>query len=406
MPQYRYKALNAHGELFDGQMEAASEAEVAARLQDQGHMPMEARLASEGVAGASSWLALLRRKPFDGGALVQFTQQLATLLGAGQPLDRALSILLELPEDERTRRVITDIRDIVRGGAPLSTALERQHGLFSRLYINMVRAGEAGGSLHDTLQRLSDYLERSAELKGRVINALIYPAILLAVVGGALLFLLGYVVPQFALMYESLDVALPWFTQWVLTAGLVVREGWLIMIVVPAVIALVVERRLRQPAARLAVDGWLLQRKGIGPLLGKLETARLARTLGTLLRNGVPLLSGLGIARNVLSNRALAADVDAASDEVKNGNGLSASLSRGKRFPRLALQMIQVGEESGALDTMLLKTADTFEQESARAIDRLLSALVPVITLVLASVVGLVIVAVLVPLYDLTNAIG
>lgn len=406
MPQYRYKALNAHGELFDGQMEAASEAEVAARLQDQGHMPMEARLASEGVAGASSWLALLRRKPFDGGALVQFTQQLATLLGAGQPLDRALSILLELPEDERTRRVITDIRDIVRGGAPLSIALERQHGLFSRLYINMVRAGEAGGSLHDTLQRLSDYLERSAELKGRVINALIYPAILLAVVGGALLFLLGYVVPQFALMYESLDVALPWFTQWVLTAGLVVREGWLIMIVVPAVIALVVERRLRQPAARLAVDGWLLQRKGIGPLLGKLETARLARTLGTLLRNGVPLLSGLGIARNVLSNRALAADVDAASDEVKNGNGLSASLSRGKRFPRLALQMIQVGEESGALDTMLLKTADTFEQESARAIDRLLSALVPVITLVLASVVGLVIVAVLVPLYDLTNAIG
>ncbi|MEK0266998.1 type II secretion system F family protein [Stenotrophomonas rhizophila] len=406
MAQYRYKALNAHGELFDGQMEAASEAEVVARLQDQGHMPMEARLASEGVAGASSWAALLRRKPFDGGGLVQFTQQLATLLGAGQPLDRALSILLELPEDERTRRVVTDIRDIVRGGAPLSTALERQHGLFSRLYINMVRAGEAGGSLHDTLQRLSDYLERSAELKGRVINALIYPAILLAVVGGALLFLLGYVVPQFALMYESLDVALPWFTQWVLTAGLIVREGWIIMIVVPAVIALVVERRLRQPATRLAMDGWLLQRNGIGPLLAKLETARLARTLGTLLRNGVPLLSGLGIARNVLSNRALAADVDAASDEVKNGNGLSASLARGKRFPRLALQMIQVGEESGALDTMLLKTADTFEQESARAIDRLLSALVPVITLVLASVVGLVIVAVLVPLYDLTNAIG
>lgn len=406
MAQYRYKALNAHGELFEGQMDAASEAEVAARLQDQGHMPMEARLASEGVAGASSWAALLRRKPFDGGGLVQFTQQLATLLGAGQPLDRALSILLELPEDERTRRVVTDIRDIVRGGAPLSTALERQHGLFSRLYINMVRAGEAGGSLHDTLQRLSDYLERSAELKGRVINALIYPAILLAVVGGALLFLLGYVVPQFALMYESLDVALPWFTQWVLTAGLIVREGWIIMIVVPAVIALVVERRLRQPATRLAMDGWLLQRNGIGPLLAKLETARLARTLGTLLRNGVPLLSGLGIARNVLSNRALAADVDAASDEVKNGNGLSASLARGKRFPRLALQMIQVGEESGSLDTMLLKTADTFEQESARAIDRLLSALVPVITLVLASVVGLVIVAVLVPLYDLTNAIG
>jgi general secretion pathway protein F len=278
--------------------------------------------------------------------------------------------------------------------------------LFSRLYVNMVRAGEAGGSLHDTLQRLADYLERSRELKGRVINALIYPAILLAVVGGALMFLLGYVVPQFALMYESLDVALPWFTQWVLGAGLLVREGWLAMIVVPSLALLVLERKLRQPAFRLAMDAWLLRRKGIGGLIAKLETARLARTLGTLLRNGVPLLAGLGIARNVLGNRALAADIDAASDEVKNGNGLSASLARGKRFPRLALQMIQVGEESGALDAMLLKTADTFEQETARAIDRLLSALVPVITLVLASVVGLVIISVLVPLYDLTNAIG
>lgn len=406
MPQFRYKALNAHGEVFDGQMEAASEAEVAARLQDQGHLPMETRVAVEGSSAAVSWATLLRRKPFDGAALVQFTQQLATLLGAGQPLDRALSILLELPEDERSRRVITDVRDIVRGGAALSTALERQHGLFSRLYINMVRAGEAGGSLHETLQRLADYLERSRELKGRVINALIYPAILLAVVGGALLFLLGYVVPQFALMYESLDVALPWFTQWVLNVGLLVRDYWLVLVVVPCIVLLLMDRKLRQPAFRLAADGWLLERKGVGALVAKLETARLARTLGTLLRNGVPLLAGLGIARNVLGNRALAADVDTASDEVKNGNGLSAALSRGKRFPRLALQMIQVGEESGALDTMLLKTADTFEQESARAIDRLLSALVPVITLVLASVVGLVIVAVLVPLYDLTNAIG
>ncbi|RRU03811.1 type II secretion system F family protein [Stenotrophomonas sp. 278] len=406
MPQFRYKALNAHGEVFDGQMEAASEAEVAARLQDQGHLPMETRVAADGSSAAVSWATLLRRKPFDGAALVQFTQQLATLLGAGQPLDRALSILLELPEDERSRRVITDVRDIVRGGAALSTALERQHGLFSRLYINMVRAGEAGGSLHETLQRLADYLERSRELKGRVINALIYPAILLAVVGGALLFLLGYVVPQFALMYESLDVALPWFTQWVLNVGLLVRDYWLVLVVVPCIVLLLMDRKLRQPAFRLAADGWLLERKGVGALVAKLETARLARTLGTLLRNGVPLLAGLGIARNVLGNRALAADVDTASDEVKNGNGLSAALSRGKRFPRLALQMIQVGEESGALDTMLLKTADTFEQESARAIDRLLSALVPVITLVLASVVGLVIVAVLVPLYDLTNAIG
>lgn len=406
MPVYRYKALDAHGEVVDGQMEAPSQTELVVRLQEQGHLPMDTRLASEGGLDGSRWRNLFKPRPFQGAALLQFTQQLSTLLGAGQPLDRALTILLSLPEDERSRRVVNEIRDTVRGGAALSTALERQHGLFSRLYVNMVRAGEAGGSLHDTLQRLADYLERSRALQGRVVNALIYPAILLVVVGGALLFLLGYVVPQFAQMYESLDVELPWFTQWVLQVGLLVRDGWIFFIVVPAVLAWLLERKARQPAFRLALDGWLLRRKGIGTLLGKLEAARLARTLGTLLRNGVPLLAALGIARNVLGNRALAADVDAASEEVKNGNGLSAALGRGKRFPRLALQMIQVGEESGALDGMLMKTADTFEQETARSIDRLLSAMVPVITLVLASVVGLVIIAVLVPMYDLTNAIG
>jgi len=405
MTLYRYKALNAQGETLDGQMEAASEAEVAARLQEQGNMPIETRPAVAGET-ASPWRRLFTRNAFDGDALVQFTQQLATLLAAGQPLDRALSILMDLPEDPRSQRTITQIRDAVRGGSPLSTALERQHGLFSRLYINMVRAGEAGGSLHDTLQRLADYLERSRALRGKVINALIYPAILIVVVGAALLFLLGYVVPQFAQMYESLDVSLPWFTSAVLAVGLWVRDWWMVLIAIPAAAAFWLERRRRDPAFRLALDRWLLGRRMIGGLVARLETARLARTLGTLLRNGVPLLSALGISRNVLANLALAEEVERAAEEVKNGHGLSQALGRGKQFPRLALQMIQVGEESGALDSMLLRTADTFEQESAQAIDRLLAALVPALTLVLASVVGLVIVAVLVPLYDLTNAIG
>src|SRR5688572_14990330 len=207
MPVYRYKALNARGETLDGQMEAASEADVVLRLQEQGHLPVETRPAGEG--GGAGWRALLRPRPFAGQRLVQFTQQLATLLGAGQPLDRALTILLELPDDPGARRTVAEIRDAVRGGAPLSAALERQHGTFSRLYVNMVRAGEAGGSLEETLQRLADYLERSRLLRGRVVNALIYPLILVVMVALSLMFLLGYVVPQFAAMYESLDAPLP-----------------------------------------------------------------------------------------------------------------------------------------------------------------------------------------------------
>jgi general secretion pathway protein F len=403
MPLYRYKAINARGETLQGQMEAASETEVAARLQEQGHLPVEARLASE-VGGEPAWRTLLRPKPFSGQRLVQFTQQLATLLGAGQPLDRALTILLELPEEDAARRTIAEIRDAVRSGIPLSTALDRQHGTFPPLYVNMVRAGEAGGSLEETLQRLADYLERSRLLRGRVVNALIYPAILLVVVCGALMFLLGYVVPQFAAMYESLDVELSWFTRLVLAVGLLVRDGWIVLLAVPLLALWWLDRKLRDPGFRARFDGWLLQRRLAGPLVAKLETARLARTLGTLLRNGVPLITALGIGKAVLGNRVLAADVEHAATDVKNGMGLSAALARGKRFPRLALQMVQVGEESGALDAMLLKTADAFDQETGQALDRMMAALVPAITVALAIIVGVVILAVLIPIYGLTNS--
>jgi general secretion pathway protein F len=406
MALFRYKALDARGEMLDGQMEAADGDEVARRLQEQGHLPIEAKPAAAGDGARGAWRELLKPRPFAGDRLVQFTQQLATLLGAGQPLDRALTILLELPEDDVAKRVVADIRDAVRGGSPLSTALERQHGAFGRLYVNMVRAGEAGGSLHETLARLAEYLERSAALRGRVVNALIYPAILLLMVSLSLLFLLGFVVPQFAAMYDSLDAPLPWFSRIVLGLGMFVRDWWIVLLAIPALLGWWIDRKRRDPAFRAVFDEWILRQKFAGPLVARLETARLARTLGTLLRNGVPLLAALGIGRNVLGNRALADDVEAAGTDVKNGVGLSAALAKGKRFPRLALQMIQVGEESGALEAMLLKTADTFEQETALALDRMLAALVPVVTLLMASIVGIVIMAVLTPIYDLTNVIG
>jgi general secretion pathway protein F len=405
MPLYRYKALNSRGEMLDGQMEAANDAAVVVRLQEQGHLPVEARLASE-AGGGGSWRTLLKPRPRAGQRLVEFTQQLSTLLGAGQPLDRALTILLELPEDQAARRTIADIREAVRGGSALSTALERQHGVFGKLYVNMVRAGEAGGSLHETLARLADYLERSRALKGRVVNAMIYPALLLLMVSLSLLFLLGFVVPQFASMYASLDAPLPWFSRIVLGAGMFVRDWWIVLLAVPALAMWWLDRKLRDAAFRERFDEWILKRRLAGPLIARLEVARLARTLGTLLRNGVPLLAALGIGRNVLGNRALAADVDAAAEQVRNGAGLASALAHGKRFPRLALQMIQVGEESGALDAMLLKTADTFEQETSLALDRMLAAIVPVVTLLMAAIVGVVIMAVLTPIYDLTNVIG
>ncbi|MBY4596659.1 type II secretion system F family protein [bacterium BD-1] len=404
MPLFRYKALSATGEPLDGQMEAASADEVVVRLQDQGHLPVEARRADAG--GGEGFAGLLRRKEFGDEQVLQFTQQLATLLGAGQPLDRALGILLELPDSPQARRVVERVREAVRGGAPLSTALEQQHGLFSRLYVNLVRAGEAGGNVHEALRRLADYLERSAKLRGRVINALIYPVILCVMVLGSVGFLMAVVVPQFQVLFESLNAELPWYSQLVLDLSLFVRAWWWALLLAVVLAALWLASRLRQPEARRALDARLLRLRFVGDLVARLDTARLARTLGTLVRNGVPLLSAINLSRPVLGNRVLAEAVDAAAEEVKTGSGLGYALGRQKVFPRLAVQMVQVGEESGELDTMLLKVADTFDQETANALDRLMAALVPALTVLMTAVIAVIILSVLLPIYDLTNSIG
>ncbi len=405
MAQFRYQALSATGEALQGQMDAASAEEVIGRLQEAGHIPVEARRADE-VASGASWTALFQRKALTPEQILQFTEQLATLLGAGQPLDRALAILLDLPESSDAKKVIASVRDAVRGGTSLSTALEQQHGVFSRLYVSTVRAGEVGGSLHETLARLADYLDRSRTLRSRVVNAMIYPVILVSMITLSLLFLLGYVVPQFQQMYEGLGAELPLLTKIVLGIGNLVRGFWWLLPIALAALLLWLDRKRRDPAWRRALDAWMLRRKLLGSLIARLETARLARTLGTMVKNGVPLLQSLTIARNVLGNRVLAEAVDAASEEVKTGSGLAHALGRREVFPRLAVQMVQVGEESGELDGMLLKVADTFDRETAQALDRFLTALVPALTVLMSIVVGTVILAILTPLYDLTSSIG
>ncbi|RDS79377.1 type II secretion system protein GspF [Dyella monticola] len=404
MSQFSYRAVSVSGEIVQGQMEASSLDEVIVRLQDQGHTPLEAKPADTG--GASSGFAgLFKRGPFSGDQLAQFTHQLATLLGAGQPLDRALGILMDLPEGEHAKKLIERVRDRVRGGTPLSQAMDEEHGVFPKLYIALVRAGEVGGSLEDTLRRLADYLERTQQLRGSIINALIYPAFLMVGVLGSLLLLLTYVVPQFVPIFQDMQVPIPWITRAVLALGTTLQSGWWLIIVIVVGGVMVWRARMRDPAMRLAWHERLLKLRLVGPLMLKVETARLARTLGTLVKNGVPLLSALGIARMVTSNRALDESLVQATEMVKGGNGLSLALGQSQRFPRLAIQMVQVGEEAGQLDTMLLKVADTFELESRRSIDRLLAALVPALTIVMTVFVAIIMAAILLPLLSLTSNI-
>ena len=404
MPLYYYKAVTPAGETLEGQFDLASHDEVIGKLQDAGNIPIEVREADSGDS-ASLFAALFKRATLREAQVVQFTQQLATLLGAGQPLDRALQILLDLPESEKARRMLERVRDEVRGGTPLSDALEAEHGSFSRLYVNMVRAGEAGGSLDETLARLADYLERSANLKSSVINAMIYPAFLVGMVLLSLMVLLIYVVPQFAPMFADMGIEMPLITKIALAVGSVLQNFWWLILALVVLGAGWLRRQMADPPARLRIDDRLLRTRVVGDVIRKVETARLARTLGTLLKNGVPLLSGLTVARNVMTNTVLAEAVGQAAEEVKTGGGLGFALTQSKRFPKLALQMISVGEESGELDTMLMKVADTFDVEVKNTLDRLLAALVPATTIVMTVVVAMIMLAIVLPIMNIAGAV-
>jgi general secretion pathway protein F len=404
MTLYYYKAVTPSGETLEGQFDLGTRDEVIGKLQDAGNIPLEVREADSGDS-ASLFAALFKRATLREAQVVQFTQQLATLLGAGQPLDRALQILLDLPESEKAKRMLERVRDQVRGGTPLSDALEAEHGSFSRLYVNMVRAGEAGGSLHDTLARLADYLERSANLKSSVINAMIYPAFLVGMVLVSLMVLLVYVVPQFAPMFEDMNIEMPLITRIVLGVGSALQSFWWLILVAIVLAVGWLRRQMADPPARLKIDERLLRMRVVGDIVRKVETARVARTLGTLLKNGVPLLAGLSVARNVMTNTALAESVGAAAEDVKTGGGLGYALAQSKRFPKLALQMISVGEESGELDTMLMKVADTFDVEVKNTLDRLLAALVPATTIVMTVIVALIMLAIVMPIMNIAGAV-
>ncbi len=401
MASFRYKAVTPAGETVEGRMEADSLDHVIARLQEQGNVPLEARDA----AGGGALFGGLRRKPLAGAALVAFTEQLGILLHAGLPLDRSLQMLLELPEGERARRVVERIRDRVRGGSSLSRAMEEEHGLFPKLYLSMVRAGEASGALDAALARLADYLARARKLRDSVVGALVYPAFLLFGVLGSLVLLLAFVLPQFVPIFHDMGVPIPLVTRVLMAIGSFLHDWGLLLLAALVVLGLWMAARMRDPDRRRGFDARLLRLRLLGPLLLKVDTARLMRTLGSLLKNGVSLLAALGIARRVVSNRELSEALVPAVEAVKGGDSLSHALAAHTGFPRLAIQITAVGEESGTLDTMLLRAADTYDGEVKSAIDKMLAALVPILTIVMALLVAGIMLSILLPLLSLTGSI-
>ncbi|BCX89546.1 general secretion pathway protein F [Methylomarinovum tepidoasis] len=393
MPDYLIKAVSRRGETLETLRSAPDEAALMRQLQEEDLLPLKVVPAEK-----ASWLGLWRHggRRLRQKEVLAFTRELATLLGAGLPLDRSLKVLLELfPDDSALHQISARILEKVKGGAQLSAALEAEGKAFSRLYINMVRAGEAGGTLAQVLRRLADYLQRSQELRASVISALIYPAILVVMAAASLLVLLTFVVPQFEEMFASAGKELPLPTQIVMAAADGVRRyGWLASIGILVAIR-GFQHWLADPERHYRFHRWLLRLPLLGSLLIRVEVARFSQTLATLLTSGVALLPALEIVRETLSNRVLREAVSEAAEKLRAGGDISTALEETGHFPVMALQMIRMGEETGQLPQMLTRMADIYEDEVRTAIQRLLTLLEPVLIVGLGVVIAAIIVSIL-----------
>ncbi len=417
MPVYRYRAVSLGGEVAVGELDGGSEAEIVERLRDQGLLPMQIAHATGGVIAAagmaSSRAAAKRRgsswfvpKHVTREQLLAITRELATLLRAGLTLDRALEILIGLATTPAAATLLQGLRDAVRGGKALSQALDARRDVFSRLYINIVRAGEAGGALGVVLQRMADTMERNNELRESVKSALIYPVILIFVAVASVILLLAWVVPQFEQTFSQAGKALPLPTQIVIVVGGFLRAWWWALLIAAVLGAVWFRRRGKDSGVRLKRDRRLLDAPFVGDLIAKLEVARFARTLATLLGNGVTLLAGLSIVKDTMGNRVLGLALDGVVAKLREGKGFGRPLLETGLYPKLATQMILVGEESGRLEEMLGRVADVYDREVQQAVKRFLSVLEPALILGLAVGIGGIVFAILLGVMGMSELVG
>jgi len=391
-----YKAVGRDGEVVEGEMDAPDETTLARRIQDAGQIPLTMR---EG--GRRARLGVRRGHRISRKDVGYLTQSLATLLTAGLPLDRAFELLAELAEHDRQRDLVLRILDRIRAGDPLSTALEAQGPVFSRFYVNMIRAGEAGGSLETVLRRLAEYNERAEALRQTVISALIYPAILLVLSIGSVLVLLGYVVPQFTELFEDAGESLPAMTQITVSAGEYVRDYWWTIVLGFLALLVVMRQVLQTPSLRSYWDRFVLKIPRAGDLVAKVQVARFSRSMGTLLGNGVPVLHALTITRETLSNTVFHTAVGEAADRLKEGQGMAEPLMETGAFPKLGVQMIRLGEETGELENMLNRVATIYDNEVQTAVKRLLALVEPLLIIGLGVLIAGIIISIMVAILSI-----
>jgi general secretion pathway protein F len=404
LPQFRYIGVDMAGKRCNGTIEANSSLAVADYLHDRHCLLLRA----DEVGKAGSLLALLNtdlglKRGLSKPAVAQFTRELAVMLEAGQDIDRALRFLVETSDSKASRAILQSLRDQVRGGKSMAASLAEHPQTFSRLYISMVRAGEAGGQLGGSLSHLADLMEREVKLTATVQSALIYPALLVAASAATITLLLTYVVPQFTPIFVQSGAQLPVQTQILIAMGDVLRNFGGLILAVFLALAFLAYRLLQVAKIRLASERVLLKVPVVGGLIRTAQAARFTRTIGTLLQNGVGLVTALGISQGVLASLSSITAVADAVAKVKEGSRLAPALAAHQFFPLQTIHMLQLGEETGRLGEMAVRVAEIHDDQVQRTVQRLVALMVPVITIVMGIVVAGIVGSLLVAMLSLND---
>ena len=407
MPVFEYTALDARGKKTRGVVDAEASAAARQKLRTQGVYPvflreMAGAARSAGSARGSFTERFKRIRPAE---VAMMTRQLATLTGAGLPLVPALDSLIPQSPSVQFRARLTRIKDAVVEGNSFAAALSQHAEIFSPVYVSMVQAGESSGTLEIVLERLADITEKQQELKNRIRTAMTYPAFMAVVGILVLFFLLTHIVPGITRIFTEMNQVLPAPTRALIWISQNFQQYWWIGAIALGILLLAMQSISRTDRGRRLLDRVRIALPGVGALTRRLITARVARTLGSLLENGVPLLSALGIVKNIADNRIYFESIEAAAESVGQGQNLAEALAPADIFPPLAIQMVQVGEQSGQLEAMLFKVADVYEKEVESRVLALTAMLEPVMILVMGVVVGFIVLAICLPILDMNQLV-
>ncbi len=405
MPVYEYKGVTSSGRNVSGVQDGEGLKAVKSKLKKEGIIVLEIREGSSTRAARRETLSFKFGSRVRLGDVANATRQLATLLSSGLPLMDALSILVEQEENDSLRGALSSVRDTVREGATLADALKENPKVFSQLYINMVSAGEASGTLEITLDRLADFLDEQVRFRGRISAALAYPAFMTIIGFGMLLFIFTFVMPRIIGMFQDMKQQLPFITLMLLVVVRFLSSFWWALLLALAGGLYYFRRYAKTQAGKENIDARLLRLPVFGPLVRMIAVSRFTRTLGTLLQSGVPTLAALDIVRNVIGNSVLANAVQKARENVREGESIADPLRRSGLFPPVVVQMVAVGEKSGELEKMLLKISDSFDRTVETRLTGLMALMEPVIILVMGLIIGFVVIAIMLPMLEMSSGV-